>query len=78
MVDPEASEGALKESRRRTDQITQVVIRHVSAEMAGRPADQVYRVLNARLHAAGVPLDLDQVRQLAESISDARRMAPGT
>jgi len=78
VVDPEASEGALKESRRRTDQITQVVIRHVSAEMAGRPADQVYRVLNARLHAAGVPLDLDQVRQLAESISDARRMAPGT
>ena len=78
MVDPEVSEGALEESQRRTDQITQVVIRHVNAEMAGRPEDQVYRVLNARLHAAGVPLDLDQVRQLAESISDARRIAPGS
>jgi len=78
VVDPEVSEGALEESQRRTDQITQVVIRHVDAEMAGRSADQVYRVLNARLHAAGVPLDLDQVRQVAESISDARRLAPGT
>lgn len=78
MIDPAVSEGALEESQRRTDQIAQVVIRHVDAEMAGRPADQVYRVLNARLHAAGVPLDLDQVRQLADSISDGARPLPGS
>jgi hypothetical protein len=78
VIDPAVSEGALEESQRRTDQIAQVVIRHVDAEMAGRPADQIYRALNARLHAAGVPLDLDQVRQLANSISDGTRSLPGS
>jgi hypothetical protein len=74
MTDPAVSDHALdnplEESQRRTEQITQVVVRHVYADMMGRPTDQVYRVLNARLHAADVPLDNEQVRQYAQSISD--------
>jgi hypothetical protein len=60
----------LATSRRRTDEIAAVVVRHVDAEMSGQPAGQVYRVLNARLHAAEVPLDVEQVREYAQSISD--------
>jgi hypothetical protein len=70
MTNPAGSDHALEESQRRIEQVTQVVVRHVYADMMGRPADQVYRVLNARLHAADVPLDSEQVRQYAESISD--------
>jgi hypothetical protein len=70
MAEPTYSDDGPASSRRRTDEIAAVVVRHVGAEMSGRPADQVYRVLNARLHAAEVPVDVEQVQEAARSISD--------
>lgn len=69
MADRAVTDSQREQSRRRTDQTVEVVVRHVDAEQSGRPADEVYRVLNARLHAADVPLDSEQVREYAESIS---------
>jgi hypothetical protein len=64
------SDSEIEKTRQRTDRLTSMVIRHVQAEMTGRPVDQVYRVLNARLHAADVPLDRVQVQEHAEAISE--------
>jgi hypothetical protein len=64
------SDSGIEKTRNRTDRLTAMVIRHVRAEMTGRPVDQVYRVLNARLHAADVPLDSVQVQEHAQAISE--------
>jgi hypothetical protein len=69
-VDPTVSEGGASNARRRSDEITAVVVRHVDAEMSGRPVQHVYRVLNARLHAAEVALDSELVQEHARAISD--------
>jgi hypothetical protein len=68
------TENDWQESRRRSDQIAQVVVRFVNADMTGRPVDQVYRALNARLHAADVALDSEEVWEYADLISDGTWM----
>jgi hypothetical protein len=70
MTDSTVSDEGMADSRRRTEAIAEVVVRHVHTEMSGRPAQQVYRVLNARLHAAEVPLDAEQIQEYAQSISE--------
>jgi hypothetical protein len=52
------------------DQLEQLVVRSVYAEMVGRPVDQVYRVLVARLGAADVVLPSERIWEHADSISD--------
>ena len=56
--------------RSATDHLTLMVIRSVAADMAGVPADRVYRVLNARLHASGAAPDEDEVWAHATTISN--------
>lgn len=62
----------VQDGRRTADQmeqVEQVVLRAVTADMSGGPTDQVYRVLNARLHASGVAPDTEEVWELAGEIS---------
>jgi hypothetical protein len=70
MSDPAVGPHELPDSRRRTDQIASMVVRQVYADMSGRPVDQVYRALNARLHASKVALPAEEVWEYADSISD--------
>jgi len=53
-----------------TDQLEQLVVRCVYGEMIGRPVDQVYRVLDARLRAADVAVPSRRIWEYADSISD--------
>jgi len=57
-------------SRSATDHMALMVVRSVAAEMTGVPADRVYRVLNARLHASGAAPDEDEIWSHATAISD--------
>jgi hypothetical protein len=70
MAEPMVSDDGASNRRRRSDEIAAVVVRHVDAEMSGRPVQHVYRVLNARLHAAEVALDSELVQEYAQAISD--------
>jgi len=58
-----------QDGRRTADQLEQMVLRAVAADMAGGPREQVYRVLNARLHASGVAPDTEEVWERASEIS---------
>jgi hypothetical protein len=53
-----------------TDRLEQLVVRSVFGEMIGRPVDQVYRVLDARLRAAEVVVPSRRIWEYADSISD--------
>jgi hypothetical protein len=55
--------------RTTADQVEQMVLRAVAADMSGGSTDQVYRVLNARLHASGVAPDTEEVWERAGEIS---------
>jgi len=63
--------------RSTTDQLEQMVLRAVAADMSGGPTDQVYRVLNARLHASGVAPDTEEVWERAGEISRGSRDRTG-
>ena len=71
-----SSPDELEESRSRADQIVQVSVQAVDAEMAGEPVDKVYRTLNARLHAGGVARDSEELWEYADSISEGRPLEP--
>jgi hypothetical protein len=60
----------LGQDQSRVDQLVELSVRAVSAEMAGQPVDKVFRALNARLHAGGVARDSEEVWEYADSISD--------
>ena len=59
----------LEQDRSRAENLVQLAVRAVSAELAGQPVDRVFRVLNARLHSGGVARDSEELWEYAESIS---------
>jgi hypothetical protein len=76
MRGPGVDEEGYQGSPLRPDQVAEVVVRSVDADMSRRPAERVYRALNARLHADGVALDTEKVREYADadSTSDGTRI----
>jgi hypothetical protein len=69
VTNPDAGETDERE-RGLGEQLEQLVVRSVYGEMIGRPVDQVYRTLDARLRAADVVLSTERVWEYADSISD--------
>ena len=68
MTDPDVRNRDQRESA--ADRLEQLVVRSVYGEMIGRPVDQVYRALDARLRAADVVLASERIWGYADSISD--------
>jgi hypothetical protein len=53
-----------------SDRLAELVVRSMYARMVGRPVNEVYRAVEARLRNADVDLPSERIRQYALSISD--------